>query len=452
MHTSTSRRSFLKQAAASAAVAPWILPSQVWAAQVQPNARLTMGFIGMGIQSRGLLGAFLAHSPETQVLAVCDVDTTRRDAARKRVDEFYAGRGGQSSPCAAYEDFRAIIDRKDIDAVCIATPDHWHAYVTLAALRSGKDVYCEKPLTHNIHEAIEVLRGVDANRRVLQTGSMQRSMKEFRVACELVRNGAIGTLQRVECSFGNPGVPCDLPEEKMEPGLQWDRWLGPAHVRPYSSVLSPRGMHKHFPAWRSYREFGGGAVTDWGAHHLDIAQWGLGMDQSGPVEVRPPESPTAVRGAKLVYANGVTVEHKDGFGVHFYGSDGEVQVNRGKFVFQHGGETIASFTAEKSNDKEKKTSCAAQVQKAERAFLKDAQVRLEVSKDHASNFLACVRSRSKPITSEQVGARSAICCHLMNQAYYHHQAIQWDPAGLALAGGTGDPAWLTREYRSPWSV
>ena len=296
----------------------------------------------MGTQSRGLLGGFLGQ--DTQVLAVCDVDTTRREAAKQRVNQFYATQKNKAAACAAYNDFRKIIDRKDIDAVCIATPDHWHAAITLAALRSGKDVYCEKPLTHNIHEAVEVMKAVDANQRVLQTGSMQRSMKEFRIACELVQNGCIGKIERVECSFGDPGRPCDLGEEPLEPGLDWNLWVGPAPMRPYHSVLSPRGVHKHFPAWRAYREFGGGMVTDWGAHHLDIAQWGLGMDGSGPVEVRPPEKPGAKRGAKLVYASGITVEHKDGFGVHFFGAAGEVQVNRGKFTCKIGNDTIASFT------------------------------------------------------------------------------------------------------------
>jgi predicted dehydrogenase len=404
-----------------------------------------MGFIGMGTQSRGLLGGFLGL--ETKVLAVCDVDTNRRNDAKKRVDDFYSDKG-ESGNCAAYNDFRELIDRKDIDAVCIATPDHWHAITTLAALRAGKDVYCEKPLTHNIHEAIEVIKAVDANHRVLQTGSMQRSSTEFRVACELVLNGAIGKVQRVECSFGNPGVPCELPEEQLEPGLDWNLWVGPAPMRPYNSVLSPRGLHKHFPNWRAYREFGGGMVTDWGAHHLDIAQWGLGMDASGPVEILPPEKPDAVRGAKLVYANGVTVEHKDGFGVHFYGTEGEVQVNRGRFTFKRGDEMLAAHTG----NKEQKTSCAAEVQKAERGFLADAKIKLYVSKNHLWNFMDCVRERKKPITSEQVGGRTAICCHLMNQCYYHHQKLQWDPEKFTFAGGTGDPQWLTRDYRAPWTV
>lgn len=439
----STRRTFLKGAAASVA-APFILPSHIWAAETKPNSRLTMGFIGMGKQSKHLLGAFLGQ--ETQVVAVCDVDTTRRNDAKKRVDEYYNKQGGGS--CSAYNDFREIINRKDIDAVCIATPDHWHAIIMLAALRAGKDVYCEKPLTHNIHEAIEVIKAVDANKRVLQTGSMQRSSKEFRIACELVVNGCIGKLQRVECSFGDPGIPCDLKEEEMEPGLDWDLWLGPAPKRGYSSVLSPRGLHDHFPNWRNYREYGGGMVTDWGAHHLDIAQWALGDD--GPVEILPPEKPGAKRGARLVYANGVVVEHKNGFGVHFFGTEGEVQVNRGRFTFKRGDEWIASYTGDK--EKDKGTSCAAQVQKAEKAFLENAKIRLYDSKNHMTDFMNCVASRKKPITSEQVGGRSAICCHLMNQAYYNHARIKWDPRKLAFADGTGDPKWLTRDYRSPWSV
>jgi predicted dehydrogenase len=443
-NVSTSRRLFLKQVVVSAAAVPFLLPARLWSDETRPNSRLTMGFIGMGIQSRSLLRGFLT-SP-TKVLAVCDVDTTRRNDARRRVDEFYAQSGEAGGKCAAYRDFRELIERKDIDAVCIATPDHWHAFITLAALRAGKDVYCEKPLTHNIHEAVEVMRAVDVHQRVLQTGSMQRSMKEFRVACELALNGAIGKVQRVECSFGDPGAPCDLDEEPMEPGLDWDRWLGPAPVRPYNSVLSPRGLHKHYPAWRHYREFGGGSVTDWGAHHLDIAQWGLGMDASGPVAALPPKNPDARRGARLVYASGITVEHKSGFGVHFYGTEGEVMVNRGKFVFKRGDEVIASFTGEEDS------ACPIEVRKAEEAFLKNAKIKLYASTNHLSDFLRCVRSRQKPITNEQVGGRSAICCHLMNQAYYHGQKLKWNPETLAFTEGTGDPKWLTRDYRSPWSV
>ena len=269
----TTRRTFMKISALSAA--PFILPSKIWAAEKKPNSRLGMGFIGVGKQSKHLMNNFI-QQPTVQVRAVCDVDTTRRETSQKRVNEFYTAHPEMGTPdCAAYNDFRELIARDDIDAVCIATPDHWHAIPVLAALRAGMDVYCEKPLTHNIHEAKEIMDAVEENGRVLQTGSMQRSMEEFRVACELVRNSFIGEISHVECSFGPPGRPCDLPEEEMEPGLDWNLWCGPGPLRPYNSVLSPRGNHDHFPDWRSYKEYGGGMVCDWGAHHLDIAQWGL---------------------------------------------------------------------------------------------------------------------------------------------------------------------------------
>ena len=438
---SPSRRSFLKTMAASAA-APFLLPSRVWSAPVGPNSKLTMGFIGMGKQSHGLLSGFLAR--DTQVLAVCDVDTTRRNTAKAQVDNAY-----KNTDCFATGDFRELIARKDIDAVCIATPDHWHAIPMLAALRAGKDVYCEKPLTHNIHEAIEVIRAVEASQRVLQTGSMQRSSKEFRVACELVRNGIIGKITKVECQFGDPGRPCDLPEESPEPGLNWDMWCGPGPLRGYSSVLSPRGNHNHFPDWRNYKEYGGGMVCDWGAHHIDIAQWGLGMDGSGPVEVIPPSDEKAKRGCQLVYANGIRLEHAGGFGVRFIGEDGEVLVNRGKFKVILKGEVIAEFI---SGEQSKKTSCEREVALMEKRFLNDAKVRLTNSKNHLDDFLSCVRSRTKPIASEIVGAGTAISCHLMNQSYYNHARLAWDPAKKEFTGGTGNPKWLTRDYRGEWKV
>ncbi|MBI2432560.1 MAG: Gfo/Idh/MocA family oxidoreductase [Candidatus Hydrogenedentes bacterium] len=442
----TSRRSFLKSATALAA-APFILPSGIWSAETPPNERITMGFIGMGKQSKHLLDSFIQQK-RCRVLAVCDVDTTRRTAAQQRVDEFYTANPESGSPgCAAYNDFRELIARDDIDAVCIATPDHWHTIPIIAALRSGKDVYCEKPLTHNIHEAVTVIDEVKANKGVLQTGSMQRSMEEFRVACELVRNGVIGKIERVECSFGPPGVPCDLPEEPMEPGLDWDMWVGPGPMRPYNSVLSPRGVHDHFPNWRSYKEFGGGMVCDWGAHHLDIAQWGLGMDESGPVEVHPPDDPNATNGAVLHYENGVKVIHVDGFGADFFGDGGEVKVNRGKLELWLGGKKVAGFASRE--DGGSLESVIAQVQKD---FLSDAKVKLYQSTHHIKDFLDCVEARTKPITSEIVGGRSAICCHLMNQAYYNHAVIQWNPKKMRFARNGGKPEWLTRDYRAPWTI
>ena len=444
MSDSLSRRHFLSLSALAST--PLILPNSVWAAP--PSERLNLGFIGMGTQNRGLLSNFLRQDG-TQVMAVCDVDGNRRENAQETVEKYY----NEHKPdgwkgCDAYNDFRKIIERDDIDAVVIATPDHWHAIITVAALNSGKDVYCEKPLTHNIHEAISVMNAVTSNKSVLQTGSMQRSMKEFRVACELVQNGAIGTVSHIECSFGPPARPCDLPEESMEPGLDWKMWLGPAKMRPYHSKLSPRGVHKHFPDWRSYREFGGGMVTDWGAHHLDIAQWGLGMDDSGPVKVVPPKDvEKAKNGAQLTYANGVSVVHGGTIGVRFHGAEGEVAVDRGRFAFKRHGKTVSRFLRREDGGSLERALVI-----AEREALTDSSKKLYKSNHHVQDFLNAVKSRTQPITHAGVGGRTAICCHLMNAAYYSGEMFYWDPAKLDFAYGTGKPEWLTRDYQAGWKV
>jgi predicted dehydrogenase len=228
----------------------------------------------------------------------------------------------------------------------------------------------------------------------------------------------------------------------MEPGLDWNFWLGPAPMRPYNSILSPRGIHGHFPAWRNYREYGTGGVGDWGAHHLDIAQWGLGMDDSGPVEAK------FVNGeATLIYPSGVPVVRKDnGFGVHFFGSDGEVLVNRGRIKMILKGETTVAWLGNDTPG----TTLEAELLKAEELYLKEAKVKLYDSPSHYLDFTECVKSRKKPIANEQVGGRTVISCHLLNQLYYHNQPIKWDPAKLRFADGTGDPAWLTNEVRN-WS-
>ncbi len=434
----TSRRTFIKTVAPLIAV-PYILPSCIGSKPA--GNRLTMGFVGMGIQSRHLLSRFAG---QVQILAVCDVDTTRRNNAQHWVDKFYTDNPDKGTPgCQVYTDYRELLERRDIDTVCIATPDHWHAGVILLALKKGKDVFCEKPLTHNIQEAIDVMETVEKRKRVLQTGSMQRSSREFRIACELVRNGCIGQIDHVDANFSGPPTPCDLPEEEMEPGLDWNLWLGPAPMRPYNPILSPRGLHNHFPAWRNYREYGTGGVGDWGAHHVDIAHWGLGMDDSGPVEVR-----FSGEEAQLVYAGGITVTRKDtGFGVHFFGSDGEVMVNRGRFKMIMKGETVASFAGEEIQDE----TLGAALDKAEQMYLQDAKIKLYDSPSHYEDFINCVKSRTKPIANEQVGGRTVISCHLMNQLYYHNETIKWDPEKLCFAGGTGNPDWLTRESRD-WKI
>ena len=288
------------------------------------------------------MGGFLGHR-EVQVLAVCDVDTHRREDGRKRVEGFYAQQTDRGSfkGCAAFEDFRELVARPDIDAVVIATPDHWHALVSIAAAEAGKDIYCEKPLCKSVHESRAVINAVRKKQRVFQVGSMQRSMREFRVACELALNGVLGKIDHIDVTVGGPAVPCDLPEEAAEPGLNWDFWLGPAPKRPYNSVLSPRGVHNDYPNWRHYREYGGGAVTDFGAHHFDIAQWGLGMDGSGPCEFTPPADwQTAQSGVRMRYESGVELIHARVPGhndITFYGKEGVVQVDRGRIEVTIGG-------------------------------------------------------------------------------------------------------------------
>jgi len=438
-----TRRSFLHTALA-AGVAPLVLPSRVWGA----NERLTLGFIGIGKQARGLMSGFLSKA-DTQTVAVCDVDTNRRNDGKKQVEDFYAKQTGSDfKGCAAFGDFRELVARKDIDAVVIATPDHWHALIAIAAAKAGKDIYCEKPLTQTIHEAWALVGAVRKNERVFQTGSMQRSSREFRIACELVRNGVIGKVSRVTAGFGGPAKPCDLPEQAKEEGLDWDLWLGPAPMRPYNEVLSPRGVHNHFPAWRAYREYGGGGVTDWGAHHLDIAHWGIGADTSGPIEITPPaDAATAESGVKLRYANGVEVEHIKENGVTFFGADGEIYVNRGKFSMKRGGAEKAKFLA-----KEDQPPLQQQLDAVEKEYLANAKVKLVASTDHKADFLAAIKSRQRPIADVEIGARTVTGCHLINLAYYHGQAMKWDPAKNTFSKGSGDAKWLTRAYRGEWKV
>jgi predicted dehydrogenase len=427
-HHKFTRRRFLQTTTLAGAAAPFLLPSHVWSADTAANDRIVMGCIGVGTQGRGLLGGFLNNS-EVQVVAVCDVDTTRREHSKKTVEDFYAKQNTAGyKGCAVYNDFRELIASKDLNAVCIATPDHWHAIPVIEACKAKLDIYCEKPLSLTIAEARAMANAVRQHDRVFQTGSMQRSSNEFLKACELVRNGRIGKVQEVYVSVGNSSQWCDLPEEEMEPGLDWDRWLGPAPKRAYNSVLSPRGVHKHFPNWRNYREYSGGMMTDWGAHHFDIAQWGLGMDDSGPVEIIPPDGKD-VKQLTYKYANGVVMYHGGlkgyEFGVVFVGENGKVCVDRGKFKAEPEGI-------------------------AEDYQANMLPVKLYKSTNHQRDFLACIRSRKRPICDVEVGARSVSVCLLGNLAYWNQRPLKWDPKAEKFIGDAEANTWLDRTRRTPW--
>jgi predicted dehydrogenase len=433
MHTFT-RREFVKAAAAAGGLPLLSTALRGDDKNTAANDRVVIGFIGVGTMNRGHLGYFLGQK-DVQVVAVCDVDTTRRESAKSTVEKKYAEaqKSGAYKGCAAYNDFRELIGRKDIDAVVIATPDHWHTTTAAEACKAKKDVYCEKPLTLTIAEAktlIDIVRKYD---RVFQVGSQQRSSPEFRKACEYVRSGRLGKLKAVYVNVGGPSHPCDLPEEKMEAGLDWDMWLGQAPKRPYNSVLSPRGVHTHFPNWRNYREYSGGMMTDWGAHHFDIGQWGLGMDESGPVEIIPPEDPKAERGVKYIYANGIPMIHTEEIekgkkvdGIAFVGAHGMIMVNRGKIMSDP-----ESILKEPLGEKD---------------------VHLYNSPGHQRDWLNCLRSRKRPICDVEVGARSVTVCHLGNLAYWNHRNLKWDPKEWHFVGDAEANKWLDRERRGEWQL
>ncbi len=432
-----SRRNFLKTAALAGA-APLILRSGLFAADAAAPAPIGLGFIGIGRQGNGLLHACLPRG-DFRVLAVSDVDTTRRNLAKTAVERAYAKntKSGAYSGCADYDDFRELLARKDIDAVVIATPDHWHALIAIAALNAGKDVYCEKPMAHTVLEGRAMVKAARAHKRILQVGSMQRSMGEFRAACELVRNGVLGRVSKVDAAVAGPPVPCDLPEEAAEPGLDWDLWLGPAPLRPYNAILSPRGMPKTYPQWRHYREYGSGGVGDWGAHHFDIVQWAFGFDETGPVEFYP-AAENAQFGVRWRYATGLEVTHQKGNGITFYGDQGKLYVNRGRFQLWLGDQLKAEVMDDYSP--------------LLKELLPPNAVRLYRSTNQITDWVKCMRTRQLPVCDVETGQRSATICNLANAVYFSGQGIKWDPKKEQFAGGTGDPKWLTREYRAPWKL
>lgn len=422
-----SRRGFLGGAVAALA-APTIIPRHVLGDEknVPANEKIVLGVIGIGKMMYGSHMPHFVRMPEVKVVAVCDVDTTRREAGKKRVDDAY-----NNVDCKAYVDYREMLARKDIDAIACATPDHWHALVILDTCKAGKDMYCEKPLTNNLAEAKAVMDAVNHSKIIFQTGSQQRADKTFRIACELLRNGRIGKLQQIQVGVGGPPTPCNLPGEEMEPGLDWDRWLGPAPMRPYHSILSPRGVHNHFPSWRAFCEYGGGGMTDWGAHHFDIAQWALDMDKSGPVEIVLPENPKLGRGLKYVYANGVEMIHGGPSGITFIGADGEIFADRSKVV--------------------------SKPEEIVKTPIGDNDVHLYQApgpshSGHRQDWVDCIRSRKQPNCPIEVGARSVAVCHLGNVAYLHAEEIggkslKWDPQKWEFVGNDAANAW--RDYPYP---
>jgi len=427
--SSFSRREFIRTSAVAGAAA---LTRPLFAAgpRTSPSNRIVLAGIGLGGMGNADLGGFI-NRDEVQVVAVCDVDTAHREAARQRVDRHYANqtRSGRYRGCAAYNDFRELLARDDIDAVVIATPDHWHVPIAVAAARAGKDMYCEKPLTLTVHEGRVLSDTIRSHGRVLQVGSQQRSSRQFRFACELVRNGRIGRLLRIETRIG--GAPsCGIePPMPVPEGFDYDFWLGQAPEAPYTR----KRCHGSF---RWVRDYSGGKMTDWGAHHNDIAQWALGTEHGGPVEVDGvgvfPDNglfnvPTSFD-VTYRYANGVILvcSSRGENGVFFQGTDGWIFVSRSRI------------------DADPKSLL--------KETLGPDEIHLYESRDHRGNFLECLRTRSEPIAPVEVGHRSATVCHIGNISMLLGRKLRWNPKTEQFAGDQAANRMLRRTMRSPWRV
>ena len=515
-----NRRNFLLGSAAATALAG-CATSKTGLRPLAKGEKLRAAMIGYGIQMRSaLIPQFLGNGKAAgaekmvEIVAVCDCDKTRAAAGAEQVNKAYG-----NNKCKAVADFRDVINDPSIDVICIATPDHWHAYMSVEAMKHGKDVYCEKPLTFSIDEAKKVIAAQEKYGRVFQTGSMQRSwnkISEFYTACMIVRNGYIGKLKYVDANYGiggkklgGPSHPLrffDVPENAAtegapNPDVDWNMWLGPAKWRPYSDQLAPRGVNKFYPMfWRFDDDIGSGYNGDWGAHHLDIAQWGMDMDDSGPYRIIRSDEPYSTDlfhggrrqfGMKMLFKSkdddsDIELYHgpfgvitgKGGWGTVFYGTDGIVAVNRGKIAVWKGTGPIKptleirkkledmSFMPTKvvaasvgkdygtDSSAKKDNRLEAAVKKLTEYFkLAQAKVQLYKSDNQVVNFLECVLTRKPTISPASVGGRSGTLCLLCNMSYQYDTGFDWDPVKMEIKGS--NPMGLSIErpvYRNGWDV
>ena len=426
-----SRRQFLKRTSVAAAGAigfPYVVSSSVLGAgSIAPSNRITLGFIGTGKQGYGTLLRSFLNIPDFQVIAVCDVDALKCKRAKDRTERKYARQKakGAFKGCADYNDFRDLLARDDIDAIVTAPPDHWHSVIVIQAAQAGKDIYCEKPLSLTLAEARVMVNEVRRYERVFQLGSMQRSWQQFRLACELVRSGYIGELKKVRVSVGGPPIECDLPAEPTPDYLDWNMWLGQAPWRPYNSILSPHISWNGYPKWRRYREFSGGDMIDTGAHHFDIAQWGIGADETGPVEIIPPDGKD-YRVLTYKYANGITMTRDRGRGILFTGTEGKVEVSRKHL------RTWPDNLAKQQ--------------------IGPDDTHLYKSNNHYIDWLRCIRNRRKPVCDVEVGCRSVAVCLLGNIAYELKRPLKWDPQKEVFVNDSEANRLMSRPMRSPWHL
>ncbi len=397
------------------------------------NENINLGFIGMGQQAMFLLNGFI-NIEGVKVLAGADVYGIKRKRFEKRVNDHYASKG-TSVDVKTYEDYTDLLARKDIDAVVIAVPDHWHALIALDALQSGKDVYLEKPMTFTIQEGKVLRKAVRKYNRILGVGSQQRSDPSFQHAVKLVQDGKLGEIEKVFSYVGAPPTPYDLPREILPIDLNWDLWLGPNPYVHYNKELNPpisldpEENEKFWGGWRWYKEMGGGFTTDWGAHMFDIAQWGLGMDNSGPVEI----SPAGYEDFKYLtykYANGIIMTEEPFNeakikGVKFKGKEGWIEVSRGYF---------------KASNK----SFEPKVEKESGPY--------ETKIPHQVNFIEAVRNHKDPQVPVEIGHRSCSVCTLGNISYDLRRPIKWNPETEEFVDDLQADLYMHREYRKGYKL
>jgi predicted dehydrogenase len=331
-----------------------------------------------------------------------------------------------------YTDFRELLQHKGLDAVLIATPDHWHAIPCIEAGKAKKDIYCEKPLTHSIVEGRKIVDAVTQNKVIFQTGSQQRSEfgGHFRKAVEYVRSGRIGKLKTIHIGdgVGDPPIACGLPDQPTPAGTDWEMWLGPAPKRGYHDALCPTAVQRGFPVWRRYREYSGGYLADMGAHHFDIAQWALNMDGSGPVKIEPPKDKKEKRGLRFVYASGVEMIHAASGtpDCSFIGADGTINATRGGIS-----SSPESILREPIGEKD---------------------YHVYPSSSHHANWIECIKSRKDTICSAETGHRSATICHLANIGYQLRRNLVWDPEKESFVNDDEANKLLDHAMREPWKL
>ena len=468
-----SRRRFLKYSALGLAGLT-ILPS--WAVdgvRIAPSDRVVLGFIGLGRQGLSDFSSF-AGSPGVQVAACCDVDTIKVERFQQRVKAWQKQKG-MNERCDGYEFYEDLLNRKDIDAVGVVAPDHWHALLSIHACEAGKDVYCQKPLAYTITEGLAIVNAVRRNKRVLQVGSQQRSSKEFQKAIELVRTGAIGHIEKIYSRVGEPPTPFNLPEQPVPANLNFNQWMGPLndpkiHYHPDICPpvsLNPVQNETLWGAWRWYQETGNGYTADWGAHMFDIAQAAIGMDGSGPVEFYP-KGVNGAQYATMKYANGIVMteqpfldDNDNAQGIKFIGTKGWIEVARGYLACSDPSKVPAELAGRRPMNPEQARQANAQrqqqtaAQRSQRSEQNRTEAqRYEVSSPHMQDFIDCVRSRMNPIAPVEVGASTNTLCCIANIARELNRTVKWDPATLSF--GADKEAAAHRlyyyEYRNPYKL